>query len=344
MKIIDLRSDTVTQPTEKMRLAMASAPVGDDVYGEDPTVNRLEETVAAACRMEAAVFTASGTMGNQTAIMAHVGRGEEILCEEQAHIFLYEAAGAAGLSGAQTRTARGRDGILTADVLEGLIRPLDDLHQPFTRLICLENTHNCSGGNYYRLEDLAEVADLARRRGLKVHMDGARVVNAAVALGVELSAITSYVDSISICLSKGLGAPVGAVVAGAAAFIAKVRRARKAVGGGMRQAGILAAAGLIAFTEMADALADDHRRARRLAEGCRELGFDLDPDRTKTNIVIVPHPEPEKISAALKEEGVLANKFGAGRFRFVTHYGVDDRDVEYTLAKLKKIKTSLGTR
>ncbi|MDR3349626.1 MAG: PLP-dependent transferase [Acidaminococcales bacterium] len=336
--MIDLRSDTVTVPTEKMRLAMASAQVGDDVYGEDPTVNLLEKTVAAACGMEAAMFAASGTMGNQAAVMSYAGRGDEVICEESAHVFLYEGAGIAGLSGAQARPVKGRNGVLAPDVLESYVRPANDVHQPLTKLICLENTHNHAGGNYYRLEELSGVAAVARKYGIKVHMDGARVMNAAVALKVKLSSITAHVDSISICLSKGLGAPVGAVVAGAAEFIAKARRARKRMGGGMRQAGILAAAGLVAFNEMAERLEDDHRRARALAEGCLALGFEFDAAAVKTNIVIVPADDPDRISAALKAEGVLANKFGAGRFRMVTHYGIDDDAVDYTLEKLKKIK------
>jgi threonine aldolase len=226
-------------------------------------------------------------------------------------------------------------------LIAGYVRPRADVHQPPTRLICLENTHNHAGGNYYTLEELDALAAFARERELKIHMDGARVMNAAAALGVKLGRITAAVDSISICLSKGLGAPVGAVVAGAADFIARVRRARKRLGGGMRQAGILAAAGLIAFNEMPEVLSDDHRRAKRLAAGCQEIGFALNPDEVRTNIVLAPDAAPEKISAALKAEGVLANKFGAGALRFVTHYGITDADVDYTLSALKKIKAAV---
>lgn len=341
MKIIDLRSDTVTVPTDKMRAAMAAAVVGDDVYGEDPTVNLLEETVAKATGMEAAILTVSGTMGNQTAIMAHMQKGEELICEEMAHIFLFEGAGIAALSGAQARTVKGENGILTPELVEPMIRPLNDVHQPFTKLVCLENTHNFSGGNYYTIEQLAAMSALCKKHGLKLHMDGARVMNAVMALGVELKDVTKYLDSISICISKALGAPVGALVAGSKDFIGEVRRARKRVGGGMRQAGVLAAAGLIAFNEMPALLKDDHRRAKALAKGCKDIGFAILPEAVKTNIVIVPEPEADKVSARLKEEGIFANKFGQGRFRMVTHYGITDEDVDCTLEKLRKIKKSL---
>ena len=341
MKKVDLRSDTVTVPTEKMREAMANAPVGDDVYGEDPTINLLEKTVAEACGMQAAVFTTSGTMGNQVAIMAHVGRGDEIICEEMAHIFLFEGAGTSSLSGAQTRTIKASDGILTPEAVRPYIRPRTDVHQPFTKLICLENTHNFSGGNYYTLEQIEEMKKLCDKNDIILHMDGARVMNAAVAMGQPLSAITKHLDSISVCISKGLCAPVGAIVAGDEDFIQRVRRARKCVGGGMRQAGILAAAGLIAFNEMPEHLIDDHKRAKKLAEGCRDIGFAVNSEEVKTNIVIVPDEQAEKISIGLKEEGVLANRFGEGRFRFVTHYGISDADIDYVLEKLKKVKKAL---
>ena len=341
MKVIDLRSDTVTVPTAKMRAAMASAVVGDDVYREDPTINQLEETVAQATGMEAAIFTASGTMGNQTAIMAHMQKGEELICEEMAHIFLFEGAGIAALSGAQARTIRGIDGILTPELVEPMIRPVNDVHQPLTKLICLENTHNFSGGNYYTEEQLAAMSALCKKHNIKLHMDGARVMNAVIAMGAELKDVTKHLDSISICISKALGAPVGALVAGDRAFIDEVRRMRKRIGGGMRQAGVLAAAGLIAFNEMPDVLKYDHKRAKTLALGCKDIGFDIDPDDVKTNIVIVPEPQAEKVSAMLKEQGILANKFGQGRFRMVTHYGINDENVNYTLEKLREIKKSL---
>ncbi len=341
MKKIDLRSDTVTLPTEKMRLAMASANVGDDVYGEDPTINLLEKTIAKACNMQDAIFTASGTMGNQLAIMAHVNRGDEVICEELAHVFMYEGAGIAGLSGAQTRTVKAEDGILKPGMVEQYIRPTTDVHQPYTKLICLENTHNHAGGNYYTLKELSDIKTLAQKYNIQVHMDGARVMNAAIALDIELSEITKYVDSISICLSKGLGAPVGAVVAGSKEFIAKVRRGRKSIGGGMRQAGVLAAAGLIAFNEIAPTLENDHIRAKKLAKGCADIGFAIDPKTVKTNIVIIAADKPEQIVEKLKQEGILANKFGQGHFRFVTHYDITDEDIDYTLDKLKQIKTTL---
>ena len=338
MEKVDLRSDTVTLPTEKMIKAMATAPLGDDVYGEDPTINLLESTVAKATGKEAAIFTVSGTMGNQLAIMAHVNRGDEIICEEKAHVFMYEGAGIAGLSGAQARTVKAVDGILTPELVKEYIRPNNDVHQPFTKAICLENTHNHAGGTYYTIEQLKTMKDFADSVNVKVHMDGARVMNAAVALGVGIGEITKYVDSISICLSKALGAPVGAIVAGSNEYIARVRRHRKSIGGGMRQAGVLAAAGLIAFNEMPEVLVDDHKRAKKLAEGCKEIGFDINIDDVKTNIVILASKNNLQIVEELKKVGVLCNPFGAGRFRFVTHYNVDDKGVDCALSELRKLK------
>lgn len=338
---VDLRSDTVTLPTEKMRLAMASAAVGDDVYAEDPTVNLLEQTIAKACNMQAAVFTASGTMGNQTALMSYLSMGDEVICEEKAHIFNSEVGGIAALSGAQARTITGDRGILTKELIKPYIRSTKDIHQLRTKVVCLENTHNSAGGTCYTLEQLKDIYELSREHKFAVHMDGARIMNAVVAKKQNLSDIAKYVDSISICLSKGLCAPVGAVVVGKEDFIIKVRRMRKRLGGGMRQAGILAAAGLIAFNEMVDRLAQDHQRAKTLAKACQEIGFKVDSDKVETNIIIMEDPNADKVVAKLREHNVLAKTFGLNKVRFVTHNEINDQAIAYTIEKLKLIKQSL---
>ena len=341
MQKVDLRSDTVTLPTEKMRLAMASASVGDDVYAEDPTINLLEQTIAKACNMEEAVFTASGTMGNQTALMSYLHMGDELICEEGAHIFNSEVGGIAALSGAQGRIVKAEDGILTPELVAPYIRSTTDIHQPHTKIVCLENTHNRAGGTCYTLEQLQAIYNLSRERNFAVHMDGARIMNAVVAMKYSLADVAKYVDSISICLSKGLGAPVGAVVVGNKEFTKKVRRMRKRLGGGMRQAGILAAAGLIAFNEMVDRLAEDHQRAKTLAVACEELGLKANADKVVTNIIIVEDANSEKIVEKLGERGVMINNFGLNKFRFVTHYSIDDQAIAYTIEQLKAVVPTL---
>ena len=276
---IDLRSDTVTQPTEAMRKAMATAPVGDDVYGEDPTVNRLEAMTAELMGKEAAVFVSSGTMGNLTSVLSHCGRGDEMILGDQAHIFLAEQGGSAVLGGVHSRQLpTAPDGTLDLAMVEASIRK-DDEHYPCTRLLAIENTHNRSGGRCLPVEYMDAAGDFAHSHNLKLHVDGARLWNAAVALNVTPARLLQEADSASLCLSKGLGAPVGSLVVGDAEFIRRARRMRKLVGGGTRQAGVIAAAGIVAITEMVERLADDHANARKLAEGLAQLdGISVDPN------------------------------------------------------------------
>jgi threonine aldolase len=284
MRTIDLRSDTVTQPTPAMREAMYRAEVGDDVFGEDPTVNRLEQMAAERLGKEAALFVVSGTMGNLVALLTHCGRGDEAILGDCSHTFLFEQGGMAALGGIMPHLVSNQpDGTLRLEDIEGAIRE-DDAHFPRTRLVCLENTHNMCNGTPLTAEYTAQVARLARVHGLRVHMDGARIFNAAAALGVDAQELVRDVDSVMFCLSKGLCAPVGSLLCGSADFIAEARRARKVVGGGMRQAGVLAAAGIVALEEIVPRLEEDHVRARRLAEGLAEIpGVEVAP--VTTNIL-----------------------------------------------------------
>ncbi|MCL6450831.1 MAG: low-specificity L-threonine aldolase [Acetobacteraceae bacterium] len=329
--IIDLRSDTVTVPTPEMRRAMADAEVGDDVYGEDPTVNRLEELAASILGKEAGLLVVSGTMGNQVAVMTHCRRGDEILVEADAHIFYYEAGALAVLAGVQPRTVPGRAGVLEAEDVEAALRP-PNLHFPPTSLLCLENTHNRAGGRVVPLEKLEAAAAVARRRGLRVHLDGARIFNAAVALGVPARRLAEAADSVMFCLSKGLSAPVGSLLVGSRDWIAEARRNRKIVGGGMRQAGVIAAAGIVALTRMVDRLAEDHENARILARnlaGIEGLGVDL--ASVETNMVMVdlipPAPSGPEMVQRLGALGVKINAIGPRRLRAVTHKDVSRQDV-----------------
>lgn len=340
MRIVDLRSDTVTQPTPAMRKAMYEAEVGDDVYREDPTITKLEELGASLTGKEAGLYMTSGTMGNQVAIMTHTKKGDEVICEQEAHVFYYEVAGIACLAGAQPRTAVGEKGILSPAAIGRAIRPRD-VHAPDTGLICLENTHNRAGGTCYPMETLAAIAKLACHHKIPVHMDGARLFNAAVATKVSAAEITEYVDTVQFCLSKGLGAPVGSLLTGSKEFIEKARRYRKMLGGGMRQAGIIAAAGIVALTDMVNRLAEDHDHARILGEGLANLGFGVDLASLQTNIVIFDVTSTEKsvttVAAALQERGIKINIFGESTIRMVTHYGIDKSDIDYTLAQAAAI-------
>ncbi len=334
---IDLRSDTVTQPTPAMRQAMAAAVVGDDVFGEDPTVNALESLAAARLGKEAALFVTSGTQGNLASLLAHCGRGDEVILGDQSHTFLYEQGGAAALGGIHPRTVPNQpDGTLRPEDIAAAIRS-DNPHFPISRLVCLENTHNRCGGACLTPDYTAAVAELAHRHGLKLHIDGARIFNAAVALGVDVQELVRPADSVTFCLSKGLAAPVGSLICGPADFIRRARRARKVLGGGMRQAGILAAAGIVALNEMVERLADDHAHARLLAEGIAELpGIRLDPQRVQTNIVIFAFDHPRLTPAALVEElrrrdvGILT--LGGNQLRAVTHYGIEHEHIEEAVA------------
>ncbi len=342
-RIIDLRSDTVTLPTPAMRQAMAQAAVGDDVYGEDPTVNQLEALAAERLGKEAALFVPSGTMANLVCLLSHCGRGEEAIMGHVAHTFLFEAGGSAAVGGIHPRTVPNQpDGTIALGDLEAAIRDPHNHHNPPTRLICLENTHNRCSGAVLRPEYMASVRTLADRFGLAVHLDGARVFNAAVALGIPASEIACHVDSVSFCLSKGLAAPVGSVVCGTGEFVERARRQRKMLGGGMRQAGILAAAGIVALKSMVDRLADDHDNARRLADGLARLpGIILDPAHIQTNIVIFDMapgaPSTAELLAALEEHGVKMNPVSARRVRAVTHYGIEAEDIEAALAACRAV-------
>jgi threonine aldolase len=340
--MIDLRSDTVTLPTPEMRAAMAQAEVGDDVYGEDPTTNRLQEMAAERLGKEAGLFVVSGTMGNLTAMLAHCGRGDEIILGTRSHTFLYEAGGSASLGGIHHYAVPNQpDGTLCPDDIKAAIRP-DNVHAPRTRLICLENTHNRCGGAVLTPEYTDEVGTLAHAHGLKVHLDGARVFNAAIALELDVRELTRGVDSVTFCLSKGLSAPVGAVLCGDAPFIKEAHRWRKAVGGGMRQCGILAAAGIVALEQMVDRLADDHANARRLAEGIAAMaGVDVDPQTVKTDIVIF-QVTSDRLSAAqmiqaLLERGIQMSAIGPTQIRAVTHYGIEAADIDRTLGAMSEI-------
>jgi threonine aldolase len=327
---IDLRSDTVTLPTPRMREAMARAEVGDDVFGEDPTVNRLEAAAARAMGKDAAVFVPSGTMGNLSALLAHAQRGQEVILGDESHIFHYEAGGASALGGLVFHPVPTRaDGRVPVEAIEGALRGRADWLAP-PGVICLENTHNRCGGAVIPVEDFAAVAAVAARHNVPVHLDGARLFNAAVAAGVPVTAWTRHVTSVQFCLSKGLGAPAGSLVAGATDYVARVRRARKMLGGGMRQAGVLAAAGLVALTEMVNRLAEDHANARALAAGLAALpGLDVDPSSVHTNIVIfrvAPGLDGRAFVEAAQREGVRVIDMGAGRLRAVTHEGITSRD------------------
>jgi threonine aldolase len=335
MKKIDLRSDTVTLPTPQMRAAMANAELGDDVMGEDPTVNRLEAMAAERLNKEAALFVASGTMGNLVALLTHCGRGDEVIVGDKAHTFINEVAGMAALGGIQPRTLPNQpDGTLALDDIRRAIRG-DNVHWPRTRLITLENTHNACNGSPLAPAYLWSVSALAQLHKIQVHTDGARIFNASIALGVPVSELARYTDTISFCLSKGLSAPVGSLLCGPKDFIAEARRNRKMVGGGMRQAGVLAAAGIVALETMVDRLADDHANAKRLAEGLADIpGIELDPACIKTNIVffdVRPDLTAAQLVQRLASEGVLMGASGEQRIRAVTHYGIEREDIETTL-------------
>ncbi|MCB9878662.1 MAG: aminotransferase class I/II-fold pyridoxal phosphate-dependent enzyme [Planctomycetes bacterium] len=324
--LVDLRSDTMTRPSPAMRRAMVEAEVGDDVWGEDPTVRALEQRGAALLGKPAALYLPSGTMANQVAIHVHCRPGDELVCESRSHVFFYEGGAIARLSGTQVRTLEAADGFPTAEQIAAAVRP-DDPHFPRSRLLVVENTHNMAGGRVASAARITALANTARSHGMKVHCDGARLLNAAVALGCDPAELVAAVDTTTLCLSKGLGAPVGSLLAGDAAFAAEARRARKAFGGGMRQAGVIAAAGLVALDEGPALLAEDHRRARALAEGLAALPWaDVDVAATESNIVML-RLAPDRAApllAHLAEHGVRAAQAGAGRLRFVLHRDVDD--------------------
>jgi len=336
--IIDLRSDTVTRPTPEMYEAMARAPLGDDVLGDDPTVRELEELAAHKTGKDAAVFVPSGTMSNQIAIACHCQRGDALIAEQESHILFYEVGGPAIHAGAITWTLPSDRGVMDPEEIARRVTSAT-IHTPGTRLLCLENTHNRAGGTIIPLERMREYRAVADRFGLKVHLDGARVFNAAVALSVDVREITRWVDTVSVCLSKGLRAPVGSVLCGPADFIDRARLWRKRMGGGMRQAGILAACGILSLTRYVDRLAEDHANARRLAEGLAELpGFEVDLETVQTNIVQVGLPGEAAIwQARLHAEGVWCLPTGPRRIRLVTHADVTKSDVDRALAIFRQL-------
>jgi threonine aldolase len=340
-RLIDLRSDTVTRPTAKMLAAMASAEVGDDVYGEDPTVNRLEEKAAEIFGKEAALFVPTGTMGNTIAAKVHTKHGEEIICEARSHLMDWELSMLAWFSGCLARPVPATDGILTWNLIERSLRPFGPHCAP-TTLVWLENTHNMAGGTFYEPEAIDSICEQAHARGLKVHMDGARIFNAAVACGASVARITRSVDSVMFCLSKALGAPVGSMLVGTREAIAQGRLYRKRLGGGMRQAGVLAAAGLVALEETPSQLRVDHDNAQFLAKHIASIpGIRLAPSAVKTNIIIFDISGLEigtaTFSRELKERGVLANGINATHVRMLTHYDVTREDCERAASVVAQI-------
>lgn len=338
--MIDLRSDTVTKPTEEMRKAMAQAEVGDDVYGEDPTINELERLAAETFGKEAALFVPSGTMGNQVSIMAHTQRGDEVILEADSHIFWYEVGAMAVLSGVMPHTVPGKNGAMDPDDVRKAIRP-KNIHFPRTSLIAIENTHNRSGGRVVPLENIKEIYTIAKEHGINVHIDGARIFNASIASGVPVKEYAKYADSVMFCLSKGLCAPVGSIVVGDRDFIERARKARKMLGGGMRQAGVLAAAGIIALTKMVDRLKEDHENAKFLALKLKEIGYSVNPEDVETNMVIL-RTDNLKVNAhefieELRNSGVLANAVSNTEIRLVTHKDVSRNDIEEALNIFEKL-------
>ncbi|TCW32814.1 low-specificity L-threonine aldolase [Gulbenkiania mobilis] len=334
MHTIDVRSDTVTQPTPAMREAMFTATVGDDVYGDDPTVVELERQAAVRLDKEAALFVPSGTFGNQLALYTHCNRGDEVILGDDCHIVWHEAGAAAVIAGVQLRTVESRKGVLDAAAIEQRIRVGEDIHWPRTGLICLENAH--SNGRVIPLEAMQAVCQVDRRHKVPVHLDGARVFNAATALGCDVREITRYADTVMFCLSKGLAAPVGSILAGPADFIARARRHRKLLGGGLRQAGVLAAPGLVALNEMTRRLAEDHGNARYLAEQLAQLpGIEVQLDDVQINMVwfrFSGHVYTTALMASLADAGILANPPENGMMRFVTHWQVGRAEVDRVVA------------
>lgn len=343
MAVIDLRSDTVTLPSPEMREAMATAPLGDDVFGDDPTVNRLEEMAAERLWKEAAVFVPSGTMGNLLGVAVNARQGEELIADADSHVFRNETAGAAAIVGVQIRPVQTSAGVMSPDQVADAVRPRDDVHQPITSAITFENTHNRHGGIVWPLDALRAASDMAHAHGLRVHIDGARVFNAAVALGVDASDIADCGDTITFCLSKGLACPIGSLLCGTKDVIDEARRWRKRLGGGMRQVGVVAAAGIVALDHMVDRLADDHVNARTLAEGLAEMsGVKCELERVQTNLVYfdLDHMPARVFTEECARRGLLGDATGAHRMRFVTHYGIGPEDVQSALKICEEVLAS----
>ncbi|OLN32269.1 Low-specificity L-threonine aldolase [Desulfosporosinus metallidurans] len=341
MKKLDFRSDTVTMPTPEMREAMYRAEVGDDVVGEDPTIQNLEHLAAEKVGKEAALFVTSGTQGNLVAVLTHTKRGDEVLMESEAHIYYYEVGGMAALAGVIPRLIPGNAGVITPDALRKALRG-ENIHFPNPTLLCIENSHNRAGGTIWTPEQINDVAVAARERGLHVHMDGARLFNAAIAQNCHVSELAAPVDSVMFCLSKGLGAPVGSILAGSTEFIKRARKWRKMIGGGMRQAGILAAAGIVSLKSMTERLSDDHTLALEIGRALSSIQhLTVALDRLKTNIVLA-EVDPawgtaEKLVKALATEEILASDFGPQTVRFVTHKDVGKVDADKLVDALKRL-------
>ncbi len=342
MKTIDLRSDTVTLPTPAMREAIYKAELGDDVFGEDPTTIHLEEMAAERMGKEAAMLVVSGTMGNLVCTLTHCRRGDEVILGNRAHMFLYEAGSMSTVGGIHPHTVANQpDGTMKLEEIEAAIRG-DNVHFPRTRLICLENTHNRCSGAALTTDYMKEVHALAKEHNLMVHLDGARIFNAAAALNVDVKELTCFADSVSFCLSKGLSAPVGSVICSTKWFIAEARRNRKVLGGGMRQCGIIAAAGITALDEMVDRIADDHANAQRLAQGIANIpGLSIESERVQTNITYFDMTsqkiKPEELVSQLGNKGIKILKLGPSRFRAVAHYGINSEDIDFTITILGEI-------
>ncbi|ASK62775.1 low-specificity L-threonine aldolase [Virgibacillus phasianinus] len=334
--MIDLRSDTVTKPTKEMRQAAFEAKVGDDVYGEDPTLLELEGTAAEKLGKEAAMFVPSGTQGNQIAVLTHCQPGQEIILEAESHIFYYEGASISAFAGVQPRTIAGNHGVMDPELVKSAIRE-DDIHMPETGLICLENTHNRAGGAIVPLDNMKEIYQIARANHVPIHLDGARLFNAAVATGIDVKAYAAQTDTVQFCLSKGLGAPVGSIIAGSNEFIKQARKWRKRLGGGLRQAGIIAAPGLVALNTMIDRLAEDHENARYLADGLQEVGGLSIGNNVDTNIVLV-NTEGAGLTShefldKLKQHKILGNSFGPNTIRLTTHFDVTCSEIRTVIEK-----------
>jgi threonine aldolase len=338
---LDFRSDTVTRPGPAMRAAMAQAEVGDDVFGEDPTVNRLQDRIAEILGKEAAVFVPSGTMSNLIGVRVHCRPGDEMICEASCHVYHFEQGGYAQINGIAVRPIAGQHGVLRLEQIQAVMHP-DNVHYPRSRLLCLENTHNRGGGRIQPYETVEAICGWARQQGLRTHLDGARLFNAVVATGIEARRWAQHFDTVNVCFSKGLGAPVGSALAGPRDLIREALRHRKVLGGGMRQAGVLAAAALYALDHHIDRLADDHANAQRLAEGIRQIDcLRLDPDVIDTNLLVF-HVDPAwgtaaEFAAGLKEHGLLMLPTGPATLRAVTHLDVNRADVERAIEILKQV-------
>ncbi|HJW65199.1 MAG TPA: low-specificity L-threonine aldolase [Candidatus Bathyarchaeia archaeon] len=340
-EFVDLRSDTVTLPTEEMLEAIRHAKLGDDVYGEDPTVNELEALAAERMGKEAAVLVPSGTMANLVSLMSNTKRGDLVILESEAHMYWYEVGGISAVAGLLPWPVKSKAGALNPVDIEASIRPRN-LHFPEPALVCIENTHNRHGGTVVSPAQLRELDEVAKSHGLRFYMDGARIFNAAVALGVDVKEFTKHVDNLMFCLSKGLSCPVGSLVVGSCDFVERARKNRKVLGGGMRQAGLIAAAGIVALDTMVDRLTDDHSNARFLAEGCARIdGLSVDLARVQTNMVILDIrgliAEDAVFTSALKEKGILAGAIGKGKVRLVTHRGIEREHAERALNAIKDV-------